>query len=62
MTHRARIEKIEAECRGVWAQSGVTDWERQRLAEWKQRPALTPKQEDILQGIEKKVFGECCDE
>lgn len=59
MTHVARIEKIEAECSGVWGQSGVTDWERQRLQEWKQRPALTEKQEEILQRVERKVFGEC---
>lgn len=62
MTHAARIEKIEEECRGVWGQSGVTSWERERLAEWKQRHRLTPKQEEILQGIEKKVFGGCDDE
>lgn len=30
MTHVARIEKIEDECRGVWGQSGVTSWERER--------------------------------
>lgn len=59
MSHVARIEKIEDECRGVWGQSGVTSWERERLAEWKQRHSLTPKQEEILQGIEQKVFGEC---
>lgn len=59
MTHIARIEKIEEECRGVWAQSGITSWERERLAEWKQRRGLTPKQEEILQGIERKVFGTC---
>ena len=59
MSHVARIEKIEDECSGVWAQSGITDWERQRLREWKARPFLTPKQEEILQGIERKVFGEC---
>lgn len=62
MTHIARIEKLEEECRGVWGQSGVTSWERERLTEWKRRHNLTPKQEEILQGIEKKVFGECSDE
>ncbi len=59
MTHRTRTEKIEDECRGVWAQSGVTDWERQRLREWKERNFLTEKQWEILQGIEQKVFGSC---
>lgn len=43
MTHIARIERIEVE----------------RLREWKARPALTEKQEEILRGIELKVFGEC---
>lgn len=61
MTHIARIEKIEDECRGVWGQSGVTSWERERLVEWKARRALTEKQEEILAGIEKKVFGRCED-
>lgn len=61
MTHLARIEKIEEECRGVWGQSGVTSWERERLQEWKARRALTEKQEEILRGIECKVFGGCED-
>lgn len=59
MTHVIRIEKLEEECSGVWGQSGVTSWERERLAEWKQRHSLTPKQEEILQQIERKVFGGC---
>lgn len=59
VTHRERIDLIEKECSGVWGQTGVTSWERERLAEWKQRPALTEKQEEILQGIEQKVFGGC---
>ena len=50
---------IEKECSGVWGQSGVTSWERERLAEWKARGVLTEKQEEILQQIEKKVFGDC---
>ena len=53
-----RIEKIEQECSGVWGQCGVTDWERQRLAEWKNKPALSPKQESVLAEIEERVFGE----
>ena len=59
MSHTERIARIERECSGVWGQSGVTSWERERLAEWKRRHNLTPQQEEILQGIEKKVFGEC---
>lgn len=58
MTHVARIEKIEAECRGVWAQSGVTAWERARLQEWKALARLSEKQDEILRQIERKVFGE----
>ena len=37
----------------------AAEWERERLAEWKLRHGLTPKQEEILQGIERKVFGNC---
>lgn len=59
VTHRERIDLIEKECSGVWGQSGVTSWERERLAEWKARGVLTEKQEEILQQIEKKVFGDC---
>ena len=58
MNHKDRIAKIEKECSGVWAQSGVTAWERDRLEEWKHRNSLTEKQEAVLAGIEKKVFGE----
>lgn len=61
MTHVARIEKIEAECGGVWGQSSVTSWERARLEEWKLRPSLTEKQEEILRRVERKVFGSCDD-
>jgi hypothetical protein len=61
MTHVARIEKIEDEIRGVAAQYGVTSWERARLGEWKALRSLTPTQEEILQGVERKVFGECDD-
>lgn len=58
MTPAERIARIYAECSGVWGQSGVTSWERERLAEWKSRTSLTEKQEKVLAGIEKKVFGE----
>ena len=34
---------------------GITDWERQRLKEWKSREFLSEKQEAILQEIEKKA-------
>jgi hypothetical protein len=53
-----RIAAIEKECAGVWGQSGITDWERQRLAEWKAKTNLSPRQEEILRQIEAKAFGE----
>lgn len=57
MTITERIAAIEKECKGVWGQSGITDWERQRLDEWKHRASLSPKQEEILRQIENKAFG-----
>lgn len=58
MNHKERIAKIEEECRGVWGQSGVTAWERDRLEDWKHLNSLSPKQEAVLASIENKVFGE----
>lgn len=52
-----RIKAIEDECSGVWGQSGVTDWERRRLEEWKTWEHLSAKQEGILREIERKAFG-----
>lgn len=52
-----RINRIEQECSGVWGQSGITDWERQRLKEWRGKDLLTPRQEEILAEIERKAFG-----
>ena len=56
--HKQRIANIEKECSGVWAQSGVTAWERDRLEEWKHRDTLSEKQEAVLVQIERKVFGD----
>lgn len=53
-----RIAKIVAECKGVWGQSGINSWERDRLEEWKNRTYLTDKQEAVLVSIEKKAFGD----
>lgn len=53
-----RIALIEKECAGVWGQSGITAWERDRLDEWKSKTNLSPKQEIVLAGIEKKAFGD----
>ena len=58
MTIAERIKRIEDECSGVWGESGITSWERERLAEWKGRSSLSPKQEEILKQIEAKAFGE----
>lgn len=51
-----RIAAIEKECSGVWGQSGITQWERDRLKDWKYRHSLSPKQEETLQAIERKAF------
>lgn len=56
-TVRQRIEAIEAECAGVWGQSGITSWERERLTEWRGKQSLSEKQEAVLVAIEKKAFG-----
>lgn len=58
MTIPERIARINAECSGVWASSGVTSWERARLEEWKNRTTLSAGQEKVLAQIEEKVFGE----
>lgn len=58
MTIPERIKRIYDECAGVWAESGVTSWERDRLEEWKNRNSLSEKQEQVLEKIEKKVFGD----
>lgn len=58
MTIHERIARIFAECSGVWGASGVTSWERARLEEWKNRTSLSPNQENVLQQIEEKVFGD----
>lgn len=58
MTIAERIAAIEKECSGVWGASGITSWERDRMAEWKSRTSLSPKQEEVLQQIERKAFGE----
>jgi hypothetical protein len=55
MTIAERIAAIEKECAGVWGTSGITSWERDRLAEWKARTFLTEKQERVLQQIEVKA-------
>ena len=51
-----RIERIFKECSGVWGQSGISSWERDRLEEWRGRQSLSPKQEAVLKQIERKAF------
>ena len=58
MTIPERIQAIYDECEGVWGTSGVTSWERDRLEEWKHRTSLSEKQEEVLEQIEAKVFGD----
>lgn len=58
MTIAERIERIYRECDGVWGQSGISSWERDRLEEWRRRESLSPKQEAVLLQIEKKAFPE----
>lgn len=53
-----RIERLFAECSGVWGPSGVTSYEKDRLEEWRGRERLSEKQEAVLASIEKKVFGD----
>lgn len=50
-----RIADIEKECFWVWGSSGITLWERERLAEWKNRDHLSEKQEAVLQAIEDDI-------
>lgn len=56
LTIAQRINRIFTECAGVWAQSGVNDWERRRLEEWRGRLGLSARQLEILEQIERKVF------
>jgi hypothetical protein len=58
MTPRQRVDLIQEEISGVASQYGVTSWERNFLESVAERATLSAKQEDILSGIESKVFGE----
>lgn len=58
MTPAERVQRIESECSGVWAASGVTSWEREFLTSVKRRSILSDAQERTLQDIERKVFGD----
>ena len=54
MTPAQRVDKILAECVG----SDLSSWEKHSfLPSIKQRATLTEKQEKVLAGIERRVFG-----
>lgn len=54
MTPAQRVERILAECVG----SDLSSWEKHEfLPSVKQRATLTEKQENVLAGIERRVFG-----
>ena len=55
-TPRQRVERVEAECAGVWSLSGITSWEREFLASVKTRTTLSERQEELLVEIERKAF------
>ena len=54
---RERVQRIRDECDGVWAQFGVTSWERTFLTDIEHRRALTARQEETVSEIERKAFG-----
>jgi hypothetical protein len=56
LTIAQRIKRIYSECSGVWGQSGVTDFERRCIEDWRGQLGLSEKQLAILVQIEKKVF------
>lgn len=56
LTIPERIKRIQDECRGVYGLYGVNRWERERLAEWRDRRTLTEAQLAVIRAIEKKVF------
>jgi hypothetical protein len=56
MSVEQRVTRIYDECDGVWAQSGVTSYERRFLEDHRHSAMLNDKQEHVLQEIERKVF------
>lgn len=58
MTPRERVNRIEAECAGVWGQCGVTSNDRSFLDSVRGRNSLSEKQEKWLKDIETRVFGD----
>ena len=57
LTVFARVERVQHECDGVWAQSGISSYERNFLDSIRERHSLTAAQEETLAVIEQKVFG-----
>ncbi len=62
MTIAQRVARIEAECSGVWAQSGIDSRERGFLDSIKMRRTLSTKQEQWLRRIERKAFPDEADD
>ncbi len=58
MTPRERVDRILTEVSGVFAQYGITSWEREFLTSARERGYLNQKQDAILVKIEQRVFGE----
>lgn len=58
LTPAQRVAKIRKEVSGVYAQYGITSWEREFLDSVAARSTLTTKQESVLSKIEGKVSGE----
>lgn len=52
-----RIERLEAEIKGVKAQYDITQWELNFLDSLKKLRFGSDKQREILERLEKKVFG-----
>lgn len=58
-----RIERIFEECEpGAWGASGVSSWEKDRMFEWRHRNHLSAKQMEVLEKVERKVFGKAYSE
>jgi hypothetical protein len=55
---QVKIKKILDEISGVVSQSNVTSWEYERLKEWQTLSFGSPKQNEIVDKIGRKVFGQ----
>jgi len=62
MTPKQRVERVEKECEGVYAQCGVNMRDREFMASMRRRETLSPLQEAWLRDIETRVFGDEAEE